>query len=86
MKILISLQSLLQQLDLLVALDATSFRICAALSIALILVEANHLLNTGLVLFLYAKLELQLRQHELNLRAQVGRVILNQVLKSETHD
>lgn len=79
MKILVALQSLLQQLDLLVALNATAFGVRATLAVTLILVQANHLLDTGLVLFLHAQLELELGQHELNLRTEIRGVIFDKI-------
>lgn len=79
MEILVSLQSLLQQLDLLVTLNAPSLGIRTALPIAFILVQADHLLDTCLVLFFDTKLEFELGQHELDLGSEVRSVIFNQV-------
>ncbi len=60
-----------QELDLLVALNSTSFGVCSALTIALHGVEFHHLLYAIFVLLLYAKLELELGKHELDSRAEV---------------
>ena len=76
---LVTLQSLLQKLNFLVALDTAGLSIRSALSITFKLIKANHLFYTILVLFLDTKLELELRQHELDPRAQVGGIGLDQV-------
>jgi hypothetical protein len=78
-EIFVALQSLLQQLNFLVTLNATALCICAALPITLILVQADHLLDTCLVLFLHAQLELELGQHELDLRAEILSVIFDKI-------
>lgn len=70
-QIFISLQALLQQLDLLVALYALAFGILSASAIALDLVQLGHLLDTFLILLLYAQLELELGQHQLDSRTEV---------------
>lgn len=79
MEILISLQSLLQQLDLLVAFNSSTFCIGAALPITLILIQTNHLLDTSFVLFFDTELELELGQHELNFGSEILGIIFDQV-------
>lgn len=80
-QVLVALERVLEQLDLLVALDALRLGVLLAAAVALHLVEAHHLLDAVLVLLLDAELELELGQHELDARTQVRRVILDEVCR-----
>ena len=77
MQIFISLQRLLEKLDLLVALDAPSFRICSTLPISIIRIEAHQFLDPVLVLLFHAQLEGKLRKHQLKSRTKILRVGLD---------
>jgi hypothetical protein len=79
MQILVSLQRVLEQLDLLVALDALGLGILLALAITFHLIQTDHLLDAILVLLLHAELEFELGQHELDAWPQMRRVILDEV-------
>ena len=79
MKVTISSQGLTQQLDLLVALNATTLGIGTTLSVPIILVETDHLFDTRLVLLLHAQFKLELGYHELDLGAKIGGIIFNQI-------
>ena len=78
-EILVTLQRVLQQLDLLVTLDALGFGVLFTLAVALHLVQANHLLDSIFVLLLHTEFEFELGQHELDAGSQVLRVIANQI-------
>lgn len=79
MKLFVSLQSLLEESDLLLALNPTSSGIGTALLIALHLVKLNHLLDTFEVLLFNIDLELNLGQHELDAGAKVRGIIFDQI-------
>lgn len=79
MQILVPLQRVLEQLDLLVTLDALGFGILLALAVAFHLVQAHHLLNAILVLFFDTELEFKLGQHELDAGAEMRGVVFDKV-------
>ena len=79
MKFFISLECLLQQYDLLLALDTSSSSICSALLVTLHLVQLDHLFDSLQILFLNIELELNLGQHELDSGTKIGGVVFNEV-------
>jgi hypothetical protein len=78
-QLLVSLQCLLQDYDLLLALNPTSSRIRLTLAITLHAVKLHHLFYTLEVLLLNIQLELDLRQHELDTGAEVGVVVFDKI-------
>lgn len=79
MQVLVALQRVLQQLDLLVTLDALGLGVLLALAIALHLVQANHLLDAIFVLLFHTELEFELGQHELDTRAEMRSVVFDEI-------
>lgn len=75
----VSFQGLLEEDNLLLALDATGGRISLALAIALHAVQLDHLLDTLEVLLLDVELELDLGEHELDSGAEVWRVVFDEI-------
>lgn len=77
--VLVALKRLFQELDLLVTFDPSSFSVLPALAIALHLVELHHLVYSFFILLFDAKLELELRQHELDSGPEVWRVVFDKI-------
>lgn len=82
-KLFISFQSLLQQGNLLFALNPTSGGIGTALLIALHLVKLDHFLNAFEVLLFNIDLELNLGQHKLDAGTEVRGIIFDQICRGQ---
>lgn len=78
-QLFISLQGLLQDNNLLLALDFSRSRVRLTLAIALHTVQLDHLLYTFQVLLFNVELELDLRQHELDAGTKIRVIIFDQV-------
>jgi hypothetical protein len=78
-EISVSFERLFQKDDLLRGFRSFALCICAGFSIALQLVEFDHLVHAFFVLALHVQFELELLQHVLDLGSGMRRVILDEV-------
>ena len=79
MRVFVTFESSLQELNLFFTLHAFAFCIRTRLLIAVSLVEFDHLLDTLLVLHFNLQFEFKLMKHAGDLRGGVGGVGLDQV-------
>ena len=78
-KLLVPLEGLPQKLDLGPTLVTPRLSVGLALLVSLHLVELHHLVDALEVLLFYVELELDLREHELDARPEIGRVEFDKV-------
>lgn len=79
----ISLESLLQQRDLLSAFHFSGRGIGTAFLVAFHLIQLNHFFDSLEILLFNVQLELDLRKHQLNARAKMRGIVFNQIWQEQ---